>query len=112
MYKVLFHLDEVQKTLLSLQNISNLILEIGYENIEIELVINGEAVTSFQKSDQSLLLNMQSLIKRGVLFCVCAHSMQHLVIQKNDLFDFVVIVPSGVAEIVKKQAEGWIYIRP
>jgi intracellular sulfur oxidation DsrE/DsrF family protein len=112
MYKVLFHLDEAQKTLLALQNIANLILEIGFENIEIELVINGEAVTSFQKSDQSMLSNMQSLIKRGVLFCVCAHSMQHLVIQKSDLYDFVTIVPSGVAEIVKKQTEGWIYIRP
>jgi len=112
MYKVLFHLDESQKTLFVLQNIKNLIVEFGNESVTIELVVNGEAVNSFQKTNQALLLNMQPLIKRGVLFSVCAHSIQHIGISPHDLFDFVITVPSGVAEIVKKQTEGWVYIRP
>jgi len=28
------------------------------------------------------------------------------------LLDLVDVVPAGVSELVKKQAEGWAYIRP
>jgi hypothetical protein len=38
--------------------------------------------------------------------------MRNLGIQKDELFDFVTVVSSGVGEIVKKQTAGWAYIRP
>ncbi len=37
--------------------------------------------------------------------------MRHRNVQKSDLFDFVVTVDSGVAEVVRKQEAGWSYLK-
>jgi intracellular sulfur oxidation DsrE/DsrF family protein len=37
--------------------------------------------------------------------------MRRLKLQKSDLFDFVVTVDSGVAEVVRKQEAGWAYLK-
>ena len=48
----------------------------------------------------------------GVLFAACAHSLSQLEIARNTLLESVEVVSSGVGELVKKQMEGWAYIRP
>ncbi|MGC9151390.1 MAG: DsrE family protein [Microbacter sp.] len=112
MYHVIFHLDETAKTLLALQNIANLILEFEAEKVVIELLVNGEAVNAFLESEQSLRPTMIGLHKRGVTFVLCAHSLQHVNISPASLVNFATIVPSGVAELVEKQSQGWAYIKP
>ena len=112
MYNVIFHLDETSKTWLSLQNIANLIIAMETNYTTIELLVNGEAVTELIQSNQAMLSTMLSLHKRGVIFAACAHSLHHARISPTDLFEFVTIVPSGVAELVQKQSQGWAYIKP
>jgi len=110
-YKVVFHIDEQVKAGLVLNNISNLITDIGEDNLEIEMVANGDAV--------KLLVNgiefepmLKELVKKQVGFCACANSLRSLGLRKEELLDFVEVVSAGVGEIVKKQAAGWAYIRP
>lgn len=110
-YKVVFHIDEQVKAGLVLNNISNLITDIGEDNLEIEMVANGDAV--------KLLVNgiefepmLKELVKKQVGFCACANSLHSLGLRKEELLDFVEVVSAGVGEIVKKQAAGWAYIRP
>lgn len=112
MYYAIFHLDETPKTLLTLQNIANLILAFGKTQITVELLVNGEAVMAFLESEQSTRPLMLELRQRGVIFALCAHSLHHANLKKEDLVDFVTIVPSGVAELVDKQVQGWAYIKP
>ncbi|MDP4159065.1 MAG: DsrE family protein [Bacillota bacterium] len=110
-YKVVFQIDEEERVGLALQNITNLINDIGVGNLEIEMVSKGEAVKSLVKGsifDRSF----EELAKKQVKFCACANTIRNLGIQKDKLFDFVTVVPSGVGELVKRQAEGWAYIRP
>jgi len=38
--------------------------------------------------------------------------MKHFKISKKGLVDGVKVVPAGVLEIMKRQEEGWSYVRP
>ena len=111
-YKVLFHIDEQVKAGLALNNISNLIVDIGGENLEIELVANSNAAKLLIRSTNEFAPRLKELAEKQVVFCACANSMRDLGIQKDELLDFVTVVSSGVGEIIKKQAADWVYIRP
>lgn len=110
-FKVLFHLDEEDKTGLVLQNIGNLIIDLGQDNLEIEMVANSEAVKSLVKGNKFESM-YKELVNKQLSICACANTMRNLGIQKEELPDFVTVISSGVGEIVKKQAAGWSYIRP
>ena len=111
-YKVVFHIDEQVKASLVLHNISNLITDLGGENLEIEMVANGDAVKVLARSADESRPMLIELVEKQVAFSACANAMRNLGIQKDELFDFVTVVSSGVGEIVKKQTAGWAYIRP
>jgi sugar/nucleoside kinase (ribokinase family) len=52
------------------------------------------------------------LNKKGVKFVACNNALKGFNIKEDTLFDFVDIVPAGVMELVKKQSEGYLYIKP
>lgn len=97
---------------LTLENIRNLIQDFGEDNVEVECVVNGAGVKLFQTSIamEHELINV--LMAKGVHFAICENSLVANRIQKLDILDGLVFVPSGVVELVKKQAEGWAYIKP
>ncbi|MDR3601973.1 MAG: DsrE family protein [Desulfosporosinus sp.] len=111
-YKVVFHIDEQDKAELLYHNISNLIKDIGGENLEIEVVANSDAVKVFLRSTDKFEAMFKELAQKQVVFCACANAMRNLGIQKDELFDFMTVVSAGVGELVKRQAAGWAYIRP
>lgn len=111
-YQVIFHVDEVNKLNLVLRNISNLLKDFKENELEVELVAYAEGVAVMQKKDNTYLDKVDELHKKGVIFGVCANTMQDKNIKKEDLLDFATVVSSGVGELVRKQKEGWIYLRP
>ncbi len=113
-YQVLFHLDEGNtfRLKLTLENIRNLIRDLGAENVEVECVINGAGVKLFHVSTAMEEELIDILTAKSVRFAICENSLVANRVQKQDLLDGLVFVPSGVGELVKKQAEGWAYIKP
>jgi intracellular sulfur oxidation DsrE/DsrF family protein len=113
-YRVVFHLDEPSKGRADLVfgNIENLLADLGENNVEVELVANGGGVKALVKGPASHAEQVQRLAAKGVLFAACAHSLSQLEITRDTLVAPVEVVSSGVGELVKKQAEGWAYIRP
>lgn len=112
MYKVIFHTDELNKATLTLNNIKNLIADLGEENLQIELVANSEGINMFLKEAAQFETLLGELWNKNVIFAACANAMRGLGITKDDLFEFVTVVPSGVGELVKRQSEGFSYIKP
>lgn len=113
-YKVIFHIDESFKARAKqvLANITNLLDDFGEGNVQVELLANGDAVRMFLNIPDNFSEQIRSLVKRDVKFVACAHSLDHLNLTSAELIDVVEIVPAGVSEIVKKQMDGWAYIRP
>ncbi len=119
-YKVIFHIDEPSKGRADqvLMNITNLLNDLGDSSVDVELLANGGGVRALAKGaegqaeqvEQAKLV--QALAKRGVRFVACQNSLDHLNMQRSDLLDLVEVVPAGVSELVRKQNQGWAYIRP
>ena len=113
-YRVVIHLDESGKARgeLVLRNIENLIADVGENNVEIELVANGEGITALLKSPNLHGEQVERFSAKGIRFVACANTLRQMGLTKDALLDLVEIVPAGVGELVKKQAQGWAYIRP
>ncbi len=119
-YKVIFHIDEPSKGRADqvLMNITNLLNDLGDSSVDVELLANGGGVRALTKGaegqaeqvEQAKLV--QALAKRGVRFVACQNSLDHLNMQRSDLLDLVEVIPAGVSELVRKQNQGWAYIRP
>jgi len=124
--KVLFHINELSRWQIVLGNITNFLNDVGQDNANIEVVINGEAVSIFKNRCQpaeggglcdgsingSLLEQMEKLSKVGVKFVACRNALKGQLVDEESLPDFVTVVPAGITEIVRKQAEGYAYIKP
>jgi intracellular sulfur oxidation DsrE/DsrF family protein len=112
MYKTIFHVDEIGKAGLALKNIKNLLSELGESNVQVELLANSEGLHMLIKPAVQFEAQLRDLAAKKVVFSACANTMKEMGITKESLLDFAIVVPSGVGELVKKQSEGYSYIRP
>lgn len=106
------HLDEDgdAKHEAILRNIANLIEDLGGD-LRIELVAHGPGI-SIALSEHSLVEHVRSLIDRGVVIVACENTLLIKNIDRSRLTQGVQTVPSGMGELVRKQQEGWAYVRP
>ncbi|ABW19436.1 DsrE family protein [Alkaliphilus oremlandii] len=113
-YKVIFHIDEINKWKLLLGNVSNLLNGIDNEKLYIEVLANSEAVKYYDTNqDLDVDINtMESLNKKGVKFVACNNALKAYDIKQENIIHFIDIVPAGVVELVKKQSEGYFYLKP
>lgn len=120
-YKVVFHIDESSKWGILLANVKNLIKDLGRDNIIIEVVANGAAVAEYLNdineandisSENEVAGRIYNLSKLGVDFAACRNSLAANKMEEKLLPDFIKVVPAGITELIKKQAEGYSYIKP
>lgn len=113
-YKVIFHIDEINKWELLLGNVSNLLNSIDNEKLYIEVLANSEAVKYYNinKNLDAVFNIMESLNIKGVKFVACNNALMAYDLKRDNILHFVDIVPAGVVELVKKQSEGYAYIKP
>ncbi|MDP0928701.1 DsrE family protein [Paracoccus onubensis] len=101
----------------ALNNIRNHINAVGAENLDLRVIMHGDGLELLQAAvdDQQLQGIIAGLKNDGVQFLVCNNTLTGRNIDpETDLFDVWPedIVPSGVAELGKLQAEGFAYIKP
>lgn len=108
--RVIFHVDEMEKWGVVLKNVSNLLHAVDVEKSNIEVLANSEAVKFYNATTLDKELAEQN--SKGVKFAACNNALNLFKMKKDDLFDFVSIVPVGVLEIINKEAEGYAYIKP
>ncbi len=113
-YRVLFHLDEGgrMRAEMVLRNIGNLLAELDSTNVEVELLANGEGLLALLKTPNLHGETVDLLAAQGVRFAACGVAAKGFGLTKDALLGPVDLVPSGIGELVRKQAEGWAYIRP
>ena len=112
--KVIFHIDDKERWDMVLSNVKNLLDQVNQSEIKIEVLANGNAVEKYnEKQDKSDSIKlMKELSKKDVKFLACNNSINSLGLDKNELYDFVTIVPAGVLELTVKQSKGYAYIKP
>ncbi|MGB0711998.1 MAG: DsrE family protein [Gammaproteobacteria bacterium] len=129
--KVVYHInyDNPKQQAGALRNIQNHINAVGAENLDLKVVLHGnglallvtpEALPRLPKfkhgnANEQMTAKIDGLKNQGVKFNVCANTVKGRKVDlAGDLHDVdeADIVPSGVAELAKLQAEGYTYIKP
>ena len=112
--KVVFHIDEgaVSKANMVFHNVQNLLDDLGSEEVEVMVLANGEGVKALLRKPNVHRAQILRLADEGVQFAACGNSLRFLGLEREDLLEAARVVPAGVSELVKKQAEGWAYVRP
>ena len=109
----MFHIDDESRWSMVLSNVKNLLNEVSQDEIEIEVLGNGNSVKKYvadPKNDYTDL--MKDLADKNVKFAACNNSLNGMKLKKEDLNSFVSVVPAGVLELIEKQREGYAYIKP
>ena len=94
-----------------LNNIQNLREGVGSESVDIELVAYGPGIVML-KADSSVRERIDAALKSGVSVNACQNTMRNMKLTAADMLPAIGYVPSGVVEAMKKQQQGWAYIRP
>ncbi|MEW6515042.1 MAG: DsrE family protein [Pseudomonadota bacterium] len=103
--------DNVKKWNDVLVNIHNIQVELGAKNVAIAVVAIGSGLGML--TAESLAANgVQDALAAGVEFVACGNSMKAQKLAKEDLIDGVKISVAGYVELMKRQQQGWAYLRP
>ncbi len=95
---------------LMMGNIRNLLTGMAPDSVEVEVVAYGPGLALVRKPS-SADADIQALEAKHVRFVACENSMRMQHVTAADLLEGVGTVPSGVVEVVKKQEQGWTYIK-
>ena len=55
---------------------------------------------------------LRALAEKGVILAQCNNTLKERKISRDQLYDFIAVVPSGNGELIIRQAEGWAIIKP
>ena len=95
-----------------LNNIKNAQDDVGgADKIDIEVVAYGPGIYMV-KGDSPVGSRIDEAIKSGVKVVGCENTMKAFKLDKAEMRSTIGYVPAGVTELMKKQEEGWPYIRP
>ncbi|WP_195267107.1 DsrE family protein [Eubacterium sp. 1001713B170207_170306_E7] len=114
--KILFHVDDTNRLGMAATNAANAARYVQDNRLELEteIVVNGEAVTGLVRKgiEEPLYQSLQKLSDSHVRIAACQNAMRAHQLTKEDLCDFVDVVPAGIIELAQKQEEGYAYIKP
>jgi hypothetical protein len=111
--KVVFQVSDgdAAKWGLALNNVNNVLQEMGSDKVEIEVVAYGPGI-GMLKADSTAANRVMEAVQSGVKIVACENTMKAQKLSKADMNMAIGFVPAGVVEIIKRQGEGWAYIRP
>ena len=112
--KVVFQVSDAdpQKWNLTLNNAKNLQDELGGgAAVALEIVVYGPGI-GMLKANSPVAQRVAEALKSGVKVVACENTMKAQKLVYADMLPAIGYVPAGVVELMKKQQEGYAYIRP
>ena len=103
--------NDPAKWSLALNNARNLQDDVGAANVDIELVVYGPGMHML-KNSSPVAARISQAVEEGLVVVACENSVRGQQLSHADLLPTVRYVPAAVTEIMKKQSEGWSYLRP
>ena len=96
---------------LALNNAKNVQDDLGAANVDIEIVAYGPGI-SMLKLESPTGSRIAEAMKANIKIVACENTMHGQKLTKDDMLGGIGYVNAGVVEIMKKQSEGWAYLRP
>ncbi|HYD56306.1 MAG TPA: DsrE family protein [Burkholderiales bacterium] len=96
---------------LALNNARNVQQDLGADKVEIEIVAYGPGLAML-KADSPVAARLAGALDSNVRLLACENTMRNTKVSKDDLYGGIDFVMAGVTHLMKRQQEGWAYIRP
>jgi intracellular sulfur oxidation DsrE/DsrF family protein len=103
--------NDAQKWNLVLNNARNVQDDLGAEATELEIVVYGPGI-GMLKSDSPLAKRVADALKSGIKVVACENTMKNQKLTHADMLPDIGYVGAGVVELMKKQQQGYAYIKP
>lgn len=110
--KTVFHLPEGEEAYAKrvFRNAANLLADTTVDPT-VTIVVNGGGIDHV-RSDAPTGDRVRELLGDGVEICVCRNTLEGTDYAVADLVDGIRLVSSAMAELTRKQGDGYAYIRP
>ncbi len=95
----------------AVHNVRNLERATGIAGNHIEIVVFSRASRMLLKGSP-VAPNLDVLHASGVAIETCEAGLRKAGVEPSKILPFVHYVASGVAEIVRRERQGWAYVRP
>ena len=96
---------------LALNNARNVQQDLGKDNVQIEIVAYGPGLAML-KADSKVADRLAGALDANVGLLACENTMTNTKVNKSEMYGGIAYVKAGVTHIMKRQQEGWAYIRP
>ena len=96
---------------LALNNAENVQEAFGKDNVEVEIVAYGPGLNML-KADSKVAARLNGALDQNVGLIACGNTMKKMKVGKADLAGGIQVVDGGLVHIMKRQKEGWNYVRP
>ena len=96
---------------LALNNMRNVQVDLGDDEVELELVAYGPGI-GMLKGDSPVAKGVAEALKAGAKVVACENTMKGQKLGYADMLPNIGYAPSGVVELMRKQQQGYAYIRP
>ncbi len=112
-YKVVLQVSDSDpaKWNLALSNARNVQEDLGKGNVDVEIVAYGPGLAML-RGDSKVADRLAQALDNNVGLMACENTMRNTKVQKGDMYGGISYVDAGVVHIMKRQREGWSYVRP
>jgi uncharacterized protein len=111
--KVVFQVsdNDPAKWSLALNNARNVQQDLGKNNVEIEIVAYGPGL-GMLKAESKVADRLAQALDNNVGLLACENTMTNTKVSRDEMYGGIAYVKAGVTHIMRRQREGWAYIRP
>ncbi|HEX7055410.1 MAG TPA: hypothetical protein VF211_15915 [Burkholderiales bacterium] len=112
-YKVVLQVsdNDPAKWNLALNNARNIQHDLGTDSVAIEIVAYGPGL-GMLKADSKVADRLAQALDASVGLLACENTMRNTKTTRDQMYAGISYVDAGVVHIMKRQREGWAYIRP
>lgn len=113
-YNAIYQLDTNDPKIIekAIRNINNSLNDPRLSGkIKIELVAFSGGTDAYLKGGK-YEEELKALVEKGVIVSQCYNTLIERKINRDQIYDFIGLVPSGAGEIIIRQADGWSVIKP
>lgn len=96
---------------LALNNARNVWVDLGRDNVAIEIVAYGPGINML-KMDSAVGARVAEAMASGMSVVACGNTMKNQKLTREDMLPNIGYVEAGVVQLMKRQREGFAYVRP
>ena len=96
---------------LALNNARNVQDDLGAANVDIEIVAYGPGLAML-RDDSKVADRLAQALDKNIGLFACENTMRNQKVARSEIYGGVKFVEAGVVHLMKRQREGWAYIRP